>query len=310
MSFDAADPVFSFLMDGDPVIRWQVMRDLIDRPASEWEAERSLVSASGWGSSFLSAQRDDGSWPTGRWTGTVWTLLVLMDLGIPASSIDGTRAFNLVSERLMPEGMPVSPDVLFRQMDLCHLGFWLRIGSYFAPNDDRLPGLAKVILNLQMADGGWNCRIRMKPKTCHSSFHTTFNVLEGLREACCCGVLSPADFEPVEARAMEFMLDHRMFRSDKTGEIVSERFLHLTFPSHWHYTVLRGLDYVRATRFARDERLGDALEWLVSRRKENGRWIVEKRIPGDTLFEMERLGGESRWNTLRALRVLKSAGLF
>ena len=101
-----------------------------------------------------------------------------------------------------------------------------------------------------------------------------------------------------------------MFRSDKTGEIVSERFLHLTFPSHWHYTVLRGLDYVRSTPFARDERLGDALEWLVGRRKENGRWIVEKRIPGDTLFEMERLGGESRWNTLRALRVLKSAGLF
>ena len=310
MSLGTADPVVSFLMDGDPAIRWQVMRDLLDRPASECEAERSRVATTGWGRSFLDAQLENGSWPEGRWSGTVWTLLVLMDLGIPALSIDGSRAFDWVAGRLIPAGLPVSPEILFRQMDLCHLGFWLRIGSYFTPDDQRLPGLAKVILNLQMPDGGWNCRIRTKPATNHSSFHTTFNVLEGLREACGCGILSPGEFEAIEARAIEFMLGHQMFRSDRTGEIVSERFLQLTYPSHWHYTVLRGLDYVRSTSFSRDERLADALDWLVSRRKENGRWIVEKRIPGQTIVEMERLGGESRWNTLRALRVLRATGKF
>ncbi|HLK57238.1 MAG TPA: hypothetical protein VKU00_11765, partial [Chthonomonadaceae bacterium] len=195
---------------------------------------------------------------------------------------------------------------LLTQMDLCHLGFWLRIGAYFLGNDARLAPLTDTILRAQMPDGGWNCRIRTDPQTHHSSFHTTFNILEGLSVAAEVGIISKDVFRRHEARALEFMLAHRMYRSDRTGEIIHERFTHLTFPSHWHYTLLRGLDYMRERREIGDVRLEDPCALLLSRRKANGRWPVEKRIPGTTLFEMEKTGGESRWNTLRALRVFQS----
>jgi hypothetical protein len=108
-------------------------------------------------------------------------------------------------------------------------------------------------------------------------------------------------------RALEFMLMHKMYRSDRTGEVIQQRFTHLTYPSHWHYTVLRGLDYMRSTSQIADPRVDDPLALLESRRRDNGRWITEKRIPGVTFFDMEKFGGESRWNTLRALRVLKAS---
>ena len=303
-----AGPDIDFLMAGDPVIRWQTMRDLLDAPASEWEAERARVAHEGWGAAFLSHRLPDGNWPNARWTGTVWTLLQLVDLGIPRDAVDFAPSFEAVVGRLMPLGAEVSPRVLLTQMDLCHLGFWLRIGAWFLPDDPRLSPLAEVILSTQLADGGFNCRMRTK-KVSHSSFHTTFNVLEGLRLAAEVGVVDRSLFDVAEARAVEFMLQHQMYRSDKTGEIVSERFTHFSFPSHWHYTVLRGLDYVRQTPFIRDPRLRDPLELIASRRKPSGRWPVEHRIPGESLFDMEKMGGDSSWNTLRAARVLRATGM-
>ncbi len=295
----------TFLLAGDPAIRWQTKRDLLGQ---DWRADRELVATEGWGEEFLKRQLGDGSWPNARWTGTIWTLLQLIDLGMPPTANRFSPAFEHVVGRLMPANEPVSPERLTNQMDLCHLGFWLRIGSYFAPFDPRLPGLAEVVLNQQLADGGWNCRVRVKPKTSHSSFHTTFNVLEGLRQAVESGVVEKGRFEKAEARAIEFMLQHQLYRSDKTGAVIRECFLDLTFPSHWHYTVLRGLDYIRSTPSITDSRLDDPLDMLEARRNASGLWPVEKRIPGVTLFDMERMGKESRWNTLRALRVLKAAG--
>ena len=140
----------------------------------------------------------------------------------------------------------------------------------------------------------------------HGSFHTTFNVLEGLRIAAERGAVAEQVFRDSEARALEFMLAHRLYRSDKTGEVISDRFTHLTYPWHWHYTVLRGLDYFRLTPAIHDERLDDPIQLLRDRRKPNGRWLLQKRIPGTLLVEMEKPGTESRWNTLRALRVLRS----
>jgi hypothetical protein len=147
--------------------------------------------------------------------------------------------------------------------------------------------------------------MRNYPNRRHSSFHTTFNVLENLRIAAQRGIVPTDAFSEAEARAAEFMLSHRLYRSDRTGEVISDRFTHLTYPWHWHYTVLRGLDYLRLTPAISDERLADPIELLRERRKPNGRWPLQKRIPGTLLVEMERPGTESRWNTLRALRVLR-----
>lgn len=300
------DTTLNWLMDGDPVIRWQTQRDLLDEPESVWRKERRKTVESGWGTGYLAAMKSDLTWPAGRWTDTVWTLLVIMDCGLPADHprlLAAARRFidkNLTAERAS------SPKWLMTRMDLCHLGFWLRIGSYFLGKDQRLTNTAKTVVAAQMADGGFNCHIRNYPETRHSSFHTTFNVLEGLAAAAEVDVISTEAFRAVEAPALAFMLAHRMYRSDRTGEVVSERFTHLSHPSHWHYTVLRGLDYMRHAPEMADNRLDDPVALLASRRKPSGRWPVEKRIPGIEHFDMEKPGSDSRWNTLRVLRILKA----
>jgi hypothetical protein len=298
--------VLDWLLEGDPVIRWQVMRDLLGESQSVWQAEREKVLVEGWVADFLTHQLPDGSWSAGRWTETTWMLLLLLDCGIPHHPEQLKKSADLKISQLLPKGEEVDPEILKTRQDLCHVGFWLRFGSAFLPGDERLSLLAETIFELQMADGGWNCRIRNYPKTSHSSFNTTFNVLEGLREAAEKGVVDQDRFKTAEAKALDFMLAHRMYKSDKTGEIIQERMTYLTHPSYWHYTVLRGLDYVRSTPQISDPRLDDALELLQSQRKTNGRWPVQKRIPGKTYFDMEKPGSESRWNTLRALRVLKA----
>jgi hypothetical protein len=299
--------ILDWLLEGDPVIRWQVMRDLLEEPEAVWRSEQSKLPDYGWGAEFLHRQLPDGSWPKGRWTDTIWTLLLLLDCGVPTQLERLQKAADLQISNLLPPGRSVELRVLKERLDLCHVGFWLRIGSAFLPDDQRLQAMAEVIFELQMADGGWNCRIRNYPNTTHSSFHTTFNILEGLREAAAARAVEQARFDAAEARALEFMLAHRMYKSDKTGAVISENMTRLTFPSYWHYTMLRGLDYLRTTRYAGDPRLEDAIALLKSRQKPNGRWPVEKRIPGITFFDMEKPGSDSRWNTLRALRILKMA---
>ena len=159
-----------------------------------------------------------------------------------------------------------------------------------------------MILSAQYADGGWNCQMRNYPDRTHSSFNTTFNVLENLRIA-----RRRAIADVASERALEFMLAHRLYRSDQDRRGHLRAVHDLTYPWHWHYTVLRGLDYMRLTPAINDPRATDALELLRAQRKPNGRWPLQKRIPGTLLVEMEKPGGESRWNTLRALRALRSA---
>ena len=303
-----SDAVIGWLMDGDPMIRWQVQRDLLDEPASIWEPERRKTLSTGWGARFLAVMGRDGSWPVARWTGAVWTLCDLIDCGMPADHPPlVASAQKFIDDNLTPAR--ASDDKwLMNRMDLCHLGFWLRIGSYFIGKDERLAKTATFVMNTALADGGFNCRIRTKDVH-HSSFHTTFNVLEGLTEAARAGNLDAGLFRAAEAKALDFMLDHHLYRSDKTGEIIDERFTHLTYPSHWHYTVLRGLEYIRETPEIGDKRLDDPIAMIEARRRPNGRWVTEKRIPGEEHFVMEKWGGESRWVTLKMLRVLKARAL-
>jgi len=299
------DGVIQWLLDGDPAIRWQVMGDLLDAPPAEWERERRRTAEAGWAADLLGHQGSDGEWPKGRWTASTWTLLLLVACGLPEGHRAASGPLEGLLGRFMPRGEEVDGAFLLRRVDLCHLGFWVGLGAYFLDGDSRVGPLAEAVLGAQLEDGGWNCHVRNRPATRHSSFHTTFNVLEGLRIAAARGVIPESGFREAEARAAELMLQHRLFRSDRTGQVISERFTHLTYPWHWHYTVLRGLDYLRLTPSIGDERIEEAIELLRERRKPNGRWPLQKRIPGTLLVEMEKPGGESRWNTLRALRILR-----
>ena len=249
---DAA--VVDWLLEGDPAIRWQVMRDLLDEPAEVWEEERQRTLEHGWVAELLSRRGSNGEWPAGRWTASTWTLLLLIALGVPERHPAAQPELGALVDRFIPPEEEVDGAALLKRVDLCHLGFWLGLAAYYLdPDDPRLLPLAEAILSAQFADGGWNCHMRNHPHRTHSSFHTTFNVLENVRVAVDQGAVPAAAFRDAEARAAEFMLAHRLFRSDKTGEVISERFTTLTYPWHWHYTFLRGLDYLRLTPAIADD---------------------------------------------------------
>jgi hypothetical protein len=300
------ESVIDWLLAGDVAIRWQVMRDLLDEPAETWGQERARTIENGCVAELLAYQGSDGEWPKGRWTASVWTLLLLIAYGIPEDHPAARVPLERLLGRFMPAGQEVDGAYMLKRVDLCHLGFWLGLGAHFLREDPRLPALGAAVLSAQRDAGGWNCAERNHPDTRHSSFHTTFNVLENLRIAAARGIVGEPAFRNAEANAIEFMLRHRLYRSDRTGEVISERFTQLSYPWHWHFTFLRGLDYLRLTPGIFDERLSDPIETLLQKRKPNGRWPLEKRIPGTLLVEIEKPGQESRWNTLRALRVLRA----
>ena len=302
------ESVIDWLLAGDAAVRWQVMRDLLGEPAETWKGERARTLETGCVAELLGYQGPDGEWPKGRWTASTWTLLLLVAYGIPEDHLAARVPLEHLFDRFMPPGQNVDGAYMVKRVDLCHLGFWLGLGAHFRAEDPRLSPLGAAVLSAQRNDGGWNCAERNYPDTRHSSFHTTLNVLENLRIAATRGVVERPAFRDAESRAAEFMLSHRLYRSDRTGEVISERFTHLTYPWHWHYTFLRGLDYLRLTPAISDGRLADPIDLLHEKRKPNGRWPLQKRIAGTLLVEMEKPGQESRWNTLRALRVLQARG--
>jgi len=295
-------------MEGDPAIRWQVMRDLLDRPQAEWEAERSKVATEGWGKAFLDLQDEQGTWSGGiyspKWTSTTFTMLTLIDCGVDP----GNPQVRKGAEQILQKGVAklcANGRLNLLLTDLCVWGFYLHITAYCQISDPMLEQLSELLFAQQMEDGGWNCRALRLKNVRHGSFHTTFNVLEGLRAARRGGLADPSRFLNAEARAMEFMLQHRMYRSDKTGEIVNPKFTQLSYPPRWHYDILRGLDYIRATSAAQDPRLEDALQLLQSR-ENNGIWPSQNPHAGLTHFKLEPKQSLSCWNTLRALRVLRA----
>jgi hypothetical protein len=302
------DETAEWLLAGDPAVRWQAKADLLGAPEEDWREDRALVGVGeDWAGRLLGFQDPEGTWGGGiyspKWKSTTYTLLTLIDCGLSSDNAAARHGAELILESAR-RGIETD----FAGFDLCVVGFYLTIGSTFQPSDPLLPLLVSRVLRQQMDDGGWNCRSSRDRKVRHSSFHTTFNVLPGLRAAACAGILCSHDFKEAEGRALEFMLQHRLYKSDKTGEIVNEKFAKLSYPVRWHYDVLRGLDYMRSLPQLKDPRAQDGLELVASLRRPNGRWPLQNKYAGERFFDMERLGLESRWNTLRALRVLKAAG--
>jgi hypothetical protein len=179
----------------------------------------------------------------------------------------------------------------------------LSILSHFEYDDDWLDTIAGHLLEQQMPDGGWNCR-RPQGAT-HASLHTTISVLEGLRLYELHRGRRVRAVRAAQRRGREFLLVHRLFRSHRTGEIIKPVFTRLAFPPRWHYDILRALDYFQAVNAPCDRRLAEAIDIVRSSRREDGCWPLQHSYKGKTYFELERLGARSRWNTLRALRVLK-----
>jgi hypothetical protein len=311
MTMPTTEVLISWLMEGDPAIRWQTLRDLQGAPAERWQAERRRTLTEGWGAQLLALQAPDGSWGGGiyspKWVSTTYTLLTLREIGIPPDHPPAQRAAGLVLDRQLG---PMCDQAFLRNLaacDRCIVGMDLSLAAYFGIRDDRLEALVENLLAERMPDGAWNCRRQRSPKPHHSSFHTTFNVLEGLRtwlEVTPGHALRKAVLA-AEMRALEWALEHRLYKSDKTGTIINHKFTLLSYPHRWHYNILRGLAYFARADAPRDPRLQDAIQVLLDRRRGEGTWPVQHKYAGRIFFDMERTGGPSRWNTLRALRVVK-----
>ena len=298
------DVVVDWLVEGDPAIRWQVERDLLHEPQEAWGATRADVGRIGWGKRLLDQQDAGGTWGHGlygpKWTSTTYTLLLLRRLGLLPSNSQAITG----CQRLLDDADWIDGGVsLFTGQQLaekCVNGMVLSLVSYFDAFDSRADSIADMLRTGRMADGGWNCEDRRGAT--HSSFHTTISVLEGLMEWKRRSGSNDAD--EALASGQEFMLDHRMYRSHRTSEVINPTWSTFHFPPRWHYDVLRGLGHLQDSGASRDVRATGAVELVRSKRRKDGRWGKGSQYSGRVYFLLEPGGVPGRWNTLRALRVL------
>lgn len=298
-----------WLLDGDASIRWQTMQDLLGAPAAEVNAERSLVTTTGWGKDLLSRQDAAGTWASGlygpKWISTTYTLALLRRCGLPPATPQALRGVEMLWEgaRFFDGGL--TPARSIDSAEACATGIYLALAHYFGYRSQRVDEAVEWLLANQLADGGWNCR-QIRFGDSHGSFHTSISALEGLAEV---ADAHPGRADVMEAmeRGQEFFLAHRLYRSHRDGRVVHPDFTKLSFPPRWHYDLLRGLDHFQSVGAPWDDRLEPALDALRGRRRQDGTWPVQHKHGGKVWFDMEKTGGPSRWNTLRALRVLRWA---
>ena len=295
-----------WLLEGDSAIRWQTLQDLMEASKKAVLAERKKVARCGWGARLLALQEPSGTWSGGlytpKWTSTTYTMLELRDMGLETRHPAALKACaSLLEKGLMKDG-GINYAVRWRRGETCITGMILSLLSHFEFDDARIERLIEYILGEQMEDGGWNCQ-RCRGAT-HASVHTTILVLEGLRDYSRfrgpSHVLSTA-----QARGREFLLAHRLFRSHRTGKVIKAEFTRFVFPPRWHYDILRALDYFRDCGANPDSRMDEGLGIVRAKRREDGRWLLPRGYPGRVHFDLEKSGEPSRWNTLRALRVLR-----
>jgi hypothetical protein len=306
--------VTDWLLDSDPAMRWQVLRDLVHAPADVVASDRTKVATEGWGARLLELLGEDGQWAGGAcfparslnwraenqgqpWTATLPTLQLLHDFGIDPGADRLRRAVALIKDHCCWEhaGQPFFSG----EVEPCINGRTVTLGVYF---DQDVDSVVARLLGEQLEDGGWNCEV--ENGSVRSSFATTINVLEGLlaHERATGG---SAESIAARRRGEEYLLERKLFRRKSTGEIVNPAWLQFSFPVRWHYDVLRSLDYFRSVGDAPDSRMDEAMHLLRSKQQSDGTWLLENTHPGKVHFALEDGDGRpSRWNTLRALRVL------
>ncbi len=304
-----------WLLDSDPAIRWQALRDLADARAEVVAAERARVATEGWGARLLALQGEDGQWAGGAvfpahftqeqfkkegqpWTATEPTLTLLRLFGVDSGRETVQRAVAQVRDHCRWEhaGQPFFAG----EVEPCINGRTVTLGTYFGQD---VEGIVQRLLDDQLKDGGWNCEAENGSLV--SSFDSTINVLEGLlaHEQATGG---SKESMAARHRGEEYLLERKLFRRKSNGEVVRPSYLQFSFPTRWHYDVLRGLEYFRTAGDPPDHRLDEAIRLLRSKEQPDGRWQLENTHRGKVHFMLEDGDGRpSRWNTLRAMRVLR-----
>ena len=307
---DYADPaVMDWLLAGDVAVAFQARRDLLDDADQRLQAR---IASEGWGRRFLVARHADGSWGQRfyqpKWISSHYTLLDLRTLEIdPRNEQIRQSIAKIASEEKRPDG-GIGPARSIPVSDVCVNGMFLNYASYFQSPVTDLQSIVDFILSQRMDDGGFNC-LRNTSGAQHSSLHSSLSVAEGIQQYAASGyAYRLPELIGAAASARDFMLRHRLFRSQRTGEVISPQMLRFAFPPRWKFNILRALDHFRAAGRPWDARMSDALAIVASKRRGDGKWLLAAAHPGQVHFQMEQVGQPSRWNTLLALRVLRRFG--
>jgi hypothetical protein len=292
----------AWLLDSDPAVRWQTMRDLTDASAADVAAERARIPREGLGARILASQGTDGSWHRADapdWLPTLFTLQLLRATGVDRNEPAVRSAIARLEAGFRWDEAFGKKPFFEGEVEPCINGGALALGAYFGHPAE---SLAQRLVDEQLSDGGWNCEA---PKSTRSSFHTTICVLEGLLEYERAAGSTPA-ITAARPKGEAYLLERALFRRRSTGEVASQEFLEFAFPPRYHYDVLRALDYFRNVGDPPDARIGDAVRLVESKRQADGRWLLDHAYDESLAFPFdESVGQPSRWNTLRALRVLR-----
>ena len=299
--------IIDWLLEGDVSIQYQVWRDLL---GSDKKKLQIRIANEGWGTKILSKRNSDGHWGDRfyqpKWISTHYTLLDLCNLNLPSNNEIVQETIELVLQNNLADdgGIQLGPSTS-QHSDVCVNGMFLNYASYFKTPEKKLQSIIDSILNEIMPDGGFNCRTTRSGAK-HSSLHSTISVLEGFTEFQKTGfTYRKKEISDAIKTAVEFILMHRLFLSDHTGQIIDNNFLKLTYPCRWKYDILRAMDYFQYAGIKWDNRMAEALAHLNKKQNKDGTWNVHAAHSGQVHVNMEKAGKPSRWNTLRVLRVMK-----
>jgi len=304
---DSIDPgIINWLLQGDVSIQYQTYRDLLYENRKDLQQR---IESEGWGKQFLQNRNKNGHWGLRfyqpKWISTHYTLLDLKNLAINPGCSAITETINMVLKETKAADGGILPIGEMKKSDMCINGMVLNYSSYFGADEEDLISIVDNILSQQLPDGGFNCMLN-RSGAVHSSLHTTLSVLEGICEYKYNNYTYRLnELLKAKSESEEFILQHRLYKSDKTGQIIDKRFLNLTYPCRWRYDILRALDYFQYAKVPYDSRMQDAIDVILKKRKKDGTWNAQAHHPGAVHFHMEIAGMPSRWNTLRVLRALK-----
>lgn len=299
--------IIEWLLKGDVSIQYQVYRDLLGTDRKDLQ---DRILNEGWGKQFLSERNPNGHWGNRfyqpKWISTHYTLLDLRNLYPNPNNplIKESIEQVLNTSKAEDGGIQLGPSTS-KHSDVCVNGMFLNYASYFKTPEHELHSIVDSLLDEIMSDGGFNCRTTRSGAR-HSSLHSTISVIEGLLEFQNTGsIYRKDDILGAIKSAEEFILIHKFFLSDRTGKIINKDFLKLTYPSRWKYDILRALNYFQKAARKWDDRMNDAITEILKKQNKDGTWNIQAAHSGKVHFIMEQAGKPSRWNTLRAMRVLK-----
>lgn len=302
--------LIEWLLNGDVSIGYQTNRDLLSNDNKQLQQQ---IASEGWGKQFLSKQNENGHWGQKfykhKWISSHYTLLDLRNLNLSPETQQVQAIIKTILDEEKGRDGGMLPHGKLQLSDACVSGMVLNYASYFQAEQEQLKSIVDFLLAEKLDDGGFNCMANRNTVT-HSSLHSTLSICEGIAEYIKNGYSYRAhELLKAKESSIEFILLHRLFLSDKTGEIIQKEFLRLRYPARWKYNILRAMDFLRYDGAKWDERMSPAINVILQKRKKDGRWNAQAKHPGQVHFEMEKAGTAGRWNTLLALRVLKHFGI-